>query len=194
MSISVKSQESLREVLIESGLVTDEQLAVERAKEKASNLRWDLNVALFAYGVLTAVVLLSFKGVAPEIVGVIAISGLAMVWVIGWRRGKRLFKHFYSQELHQLRELSWGREAEAFIPPLLTPRETEILSYIACGYTNKQIAYKFGISEQTIKNHMTSILRKLDANDRTQAVVLAMNYGWISSRVKELSELTTSNK
>ena len=117
-----------------------------------------------------------------------------MVWLIGWRRGRQLFKHFYGQELHQLRERSGGEEAEAFIPSPLTPRETEILGYIACGYTNKQIAYKFGISEQTIKNHMTSILRKLDANDRTQSVVLAMHYGWISSRVNEPSEPLTSNK
>jgi len=192
MSISSKPQENLRQVLIESGLVTNEQLAAEKAGEKAGNLRWDLNAAVFAYGVLATVIILSFKGVTTEIVALIAAFGLAIVWFIGWRRGKQLFKRFYGQELHQLRQPSQGEVA--FMPPPITPRETEILSYIACGCTNKQIAYKFGISEQTIKNHMTSILRKLDANDRTQAVVLAMNYGWFSSRVKELSETTTSNK
>ena len=41
----------------------------------------------------------------------------------------------------------------------LAPRETEILKYIAQGYLNKQIAAELGISEQTIKNHVTSILR-----------------------------------
>ena len=83
------------------------------------------------------------------------------------------------QVLHQFQELSWRSEAEAFISPL-TPRETEILRYIAQGYLNKQIAIKLGISEQTIKNHVTSILRKLNANARTEAVVLAIKQGLIT--------------
>ena len=81
--------------------------------------------------------------------------------------------------LHQFQELSWRSEAEAFISPL-TPRETEILNYIAQGYLNKQIAIQLGISEQTIKNHVTSILRKLNANARTEAVVVAIKQGLIS--------------
>jgi RNA polymerase sigma factor (sigma-70 family) len=81
--------------------------------------------------------------------------------------------------LQQFQELSQRREAEAFISPL-TPRETEILQYIAKGYLNKQIAAELGISEQTIKNHVTSILRKLNANARTEAVVVAIRQGLIS--------------
>lgn len=70
-------------------------------------------------------------------------------------------------------------EAKAFMSPI-TPRETEILNYIAQGYLNKQIAIELGISEQTIKNHVTSILRKLNANARTDAVVVAIKQGLIS--------------
>ncbi len=62
----------------------------------------------------------------------------------------------------------------------LTPRETQILTYIADGNSNKQIAGILEISEQTIKNHISSILRKLNANDRAHAVVLAIRHGWIS--------------
>ena len=62
----------------------------------------------------------------------------------------------------------------------ITSREKEILSYVANGQSNKQIASTLDISEQTIKNHVSSILRKLNANDRTQAVVMAMRHGWIS--------------
>ena len=80
--------------------------------------------------------------------------------------------------LQQFQELSSRAEAEAFISPL-TPRETEILQYIAQGYLNKQIAAELGISEQTIKNHVTSILRKLNANARTEAVVVAIKQGLI---------------
>jgi len=83
------------------------------------------------------------------------------------------------QVLQQFQELSWRSEAEAFISPL-TPREMEILNYIAQGYFNKEIAVKLGISEQTIKNHVTSILRKLNANARTEAVVVAIKQGLIS--------------
>ena len=51
---------------------------------------------------------------------------------------------------------------------------------MARGYLNKQIAKELGISEQTIKNHVTSILRKLNANARTEAVVVAIKQGLIS--------------
>ena len=83
------------------------------------------------------------------------------------------------QVLQQFQELSWRSEAKAFISPL-TPRETEILNYIARGFLNKQIAAELDISEQTIKNHVTSILRKLNANARTEAVVVAIKQGLIT--------------
>jgi DNA-binding NarL/FixJ family response regulator len=66
---------------------------------------------------------------------------------------------------------------EKFIP--LSPRETEILRLITRGLSNKEVAYTLGISHQTVKNHMTSILRKLDVEDRTQAAVLALRKGWV---------------
>jgi len=83
------------------------------------------------------------------------------------------------QVLRQFQDLSlMGKAMETLATPL-TPRETETLKYVAEGYSNKQIAHVLGISEQTIKNHITSILDKLDANDRTHAVVLALRQGWI---------------
>ena len=72
---------------------------------------------------------------------------------------------------------------EAVVAPL-TPRETQILNYIADGNTNKQIARILEISEQTLKNHVSAILRKLNANDRAHAVVLAIRHGWISAEEK----------
>ena len=61
----------------------------------------------------------------------------------------------------------------------LSPREMEILQHIARGQSNKEVAYALGISRQTVKNHMTSILRKLAVNDRTQAALYAVRRGWI---------------
>jgi len=84
-----------------------------------------------------------------------------------------------SRVLKEFRELAvYGQEAAPIFAPL-SPREVEILDNIAKGMTNKQVAYALSISEQTVKNHMSSILRKLSVNDRTQAVVYAMKQGWI---------------
>ena len=84
-----------------------------------------------------------------------------------------------SRVLKEFRELAvYGQEAAPVFAPL-SPREVEILDNIAQGMTNKQVAYALSISEQTVKNHMSSILRKLSVNDRTQAVVYAMRQGWI---------------
>jgi DNA-binding NarL/FixJ family response regulator len=84
-----------------------------------------------------------------------------------------------SRVLKEFRELAiYGQEAAPIFAPL-SPREVEILDNIAQGMTNKQVAYSLSISEQTVKNHMSSILRKLSVNDRTQAVVYAMRQGWI---------------
>lgn len=67
---------------------------------------------------------------------------------------------------------------EAFAP--LSPREAEVLDAIAHGLTNKGVAEALSISEQTVKNHVTSILRKLAVNHRTQAVLHALKNNWIS--------------
>ena len=82
--------------------------------------------------------------------------------------------------LKQFQEMvSMGMSVESVTAPL-TNRETQILRYVADGNSNKKIAQILEISEQTIKNHVSSILRKLNANDRAHAVVLAIRRGWIS--------------
>jgi len=84
-----------------------------------------------------------------------------------------------SRVLKEFRELAAYGQSEVPIFAPLSPREVQILDNIAQGMTNKQVAYTLTISEQTVKNHMSSILRKLSVNDRTQAVVYAMRQGWI---------------
>ena len=66
---------------------------------------------------------------------------------------------------------------EHFIP--LSPREMEILEFVTHGLSNKEIAIKLRISQQTVKNHMTAILKKLNVEDRTQAAVTALRLGWV---------------
>jgi len=60
-----------------------------------------------------------------------------------------------------------------------TERQTEILRYIDSGYTNKQIAATFGVSQWTIKRQNSIIFAKLNAKDRAQAVTLAKQQGLI---------------
>ncbi len=84
-----------------------------------------------------------------------------------------------SKVLAEFRELSVYGPSSAHVFAPLSPREVQILDNIAQGMTNKEVAYALAISEQTVKNHMSSILRKLSVNDRTQAVVYAIRQGWI---------------
>lgn len=81
-----------------------------------------------------------------------------------------------AQQLESLSTLGESPE-EMFAP--LSPREMEILLLITQGASNKEIAYTLGISRQTVKNHMSSVLRKLDVEDRTQAAVMALRRGWV---------------
>ncbi|ACZ62246.1 response regulator transcription factor [Dehalococcoides sp. THU3] len=84
------------------------------------------------------------------------------------------------QVLAQFQDVSMlGKDASNFVTPL-TNREKQILTLIANGNTNKQIANSLEISEQTIKNHVSAILRKLNANDRAHAVVVAIRCGLIN--------------
>ena len=62
-----------------------------------------------------------------------------------------------------------------------TYRETQVIRYIAEGNTNKEIGYILGRSEETVKSHVRTILRKLNANDRAHAVALAIRNSWISA-------------
>jgi len=71
----------------------------------------------------------------------------------------------------------WEGAEDMFMP--LSPREMDILQLIARGLSNREIAIELNISHQTVKNHMTSILRKLAVNDRTQAAIYALRKGWV---------------
>jgi DNA-binding NarL/FixJ family response regulator len=87
-----------------------------------------------------------------------------------------------SRVLKSFRELTVEDEETNNTKDMYSPlssREVEILDYIARGNSNKEIAKSLKISDQTVKNHITSILKKLSVNDRTAAVVHALRHGWI---------------
>lgn len=65
---------------------------------------------------------------------------------------------------------------------LLTKRECEVLQLLTDGQSNRTIGETLFISEKTVKNHVSSILQKMNVNDRTQAVVTAIKSGWVEVR------------
>lgn len=80
--------------------------ARKSARERARVARWDLDAAVFLFAVLILVLILLFQDFGIEIVSPVAIFGLAMVWLMGWRRGRLLYQGFYDEELAKLtREL-----------------------------------------------------------------------------------------
>jgi len=80
-------------------------------------------------------------------------------------------RHFPAEIAAELAE-SLGQEA-------LSPRELQVLQRVAQGAANKQIANELGISEDTIKGHLRSIMDKLSANNRTHAVTIGIQRGII---------------
>jgi DNA-binding NarL/FixJ family response regulator len=63
------------------------------------------------------------------------------------------------------------------LPAGLTPREAEVLSLIATGMSNSEIAEQLAVSEGTVKSHINHLLAKIDARDRAQAVTFAYQHG-----------------
>jgi len=78
-------------------------LAERKAKDRANAARWDLDIAVFAFSVLIITMILLSQGVGIEITAIAAVAGLAMVWLAGWDRGRKLYDRFYDEEISQLR-------------------------------------------------------------------------------------------
>lgn len=81
-----------------------ERAAAQQAKIRARAARWDLDIAVFLFSILIIVIILLFQNIGVEVVAPIAIFGLAMVWLVGWRRGKALYHRFYEEELAKLEQ------------------------------------------------------------------------------------------
>lgn len=90
----------------------------------------------------------------------------------------------YLDEIGAASGAAAGREAGVkFIPSEnnpLTRREAEVLRLMAEGKSNKMIGEFLFISEKTVKNHVSSILQKMEVDDRTQAVISSIRYGWVT--------------
>ena len=65
--------------------------------------------------------------------------------------------------------------------PAMTPRQAEVLMLLAEGHGNKEIRYRLGIAERTVRAHMTDLFELLGANSRTQAIIRARELGLIAT-------------
>ncbi len=92
------------------------------------------------------------------------------------------FKLWLAAQIESSRR-SYSEPGSPFHP--LSDREMEVLNCVVAGMSNKEIASMLGISHQTVKNHITSILRKFNVEDRTQAVVYALKRGWVKLRPED---------
>lgn len=89
----------------------NEKKAILRARERARIARWDLNIAIFLFAVLIIILILLFQGITIEIVAPIAVAGLCLVWLTGWRQGRQLYERFLEEELSKL-EFERSRKIE----------------------------------------------------------------------------------
>lgn len=131
------------------------------------------------YGLRAGAYAFSSKDVEPE-----ALARMVRIVASGWYVvGDQVFD---SQEMlrwvtSQASVAAQETADQLSEPPyqLLSEREMEVLKCISSGMSNKEIALALGISHQTVKNHVTAILHKLGVEDRTQAVLYALRYGWV---------------
>jgi serine/threonine-protein kinase len=84
--------------------------------------------------------------------------------------------------LNEARDLAESLQAPAPAEHPFSPREFEVLALAAQGLTNKEIAYRLGLSERTVQFHMNSVFNKSGTNSRTEAVALALRNGWLKSK------------
>lgn len=84
---------------------------------------------------------------------------------------------FHPSEVESLFQLKKMNEPPEILPESLTPREIEVLRLLADGLGNKEIASRLVISEHTVKYHVTSIMGKLGAASRTEAVMIGIRHG-----------------
>lgn len=91
-----------------------------------------------------------------------------------------LWMEDYTEAAHR----SYSEPGSPYRP--LSDREMEVLDCMVRGMSNKEIAGLLNISHQTVKNHVTAILRKFGVEDRTQAVVFALKRGWVTLKDRNI--------
>ena len=157
----------------------------QAAKERARSMRLNAGLIILAYLLINSMIFLILFHSNILTILFLSIAGLALLIYLSYYREKLLHKRedeFMTMALISLNS-SENEDSElenintSKIP--LTARELEVLSFVALGETDKSVATRLGVSDSTVKNHLRSAYRKLEVNDRTSAVLLALRFGWL---------------
>lgn len=160
------------------------QLMLQSEKESLLSTRLNMAAIILSYSIINVILLLESVELSIIAAACVAMIGLAILIFISYYREMKVHKRTVRNldALLTPEDLSQkGNLAIEALPAgnlLLTPRELEILSHVAHGQTDKAIAAMLGVSSYTIKNHLRKIFQKLEVDDRTSAVLLAVRYGW----------------
>ena len=138
------------------------------AYDDAEQKMYAMRVGAYAYCV---------KDVQPETLAWVIRNVASGEFVVGEEvMNVEMLEHWLNPQIRDSEGL-FSIATETYEP--LSRREMEVLGLMTRGMSNKEIATSLGISHQTVKNHVTSILRKLSVEDRTQAALYALKRGWV---------------
>ncbi|MBC7871841.1 MAG: response regulator transcription factor [Chitinophagaceae bacterium] len=161
-----------------NGLQVARQLKAERSEIAIVMLTAYHDLEQVVYAMRTGASAYCAKDIHPDKLVSIIRDAAAGYYIVEERRmDRRSVDEWIQSNIVQMAGPYVVDADDHFIP--LSPRETEILQSVTRGLSNKEIAKQLGISQQTVKNHMTSILKKLNVEDRTQAAVTALRHGWV---------------
>jgi DNA-binding CsgD family transcriptional regulator len=154
------------------------------AASKASAHRWDYQSLFMSTTILAMVLILQWRNVDDNIVSIVALAGLLIFGITSVVRGANKQKQIYRQEMESFGQIldansGTGPDTTPATASGLSNREMKVLALIARGYSNKAVGFSLGITESTARNHVTSILRKLHAENRLMAAMIALKKGWI---------------
>jgi DNA-binding CsgD family transcriptional regulator len=162
----------------------------QRVKSRAASLRWNLNGLMVIYALLIIILVMSFSAINSMFVALIAVAGLAAIWVFSSLRVRKMEEDLYRQEIvnygEMLRQVESDQVQRDTFPAStgqavspLSRRELEVLILVGSGRRNRSIAHELHISEMTVKNHISHIFEKMGVEDRIGAVILAIQNGWL---------------
>ena len=177
------------------------QLMLQSERESILSTRLNMAAIVLSYSIINVILLLEIAQQSILATAGLAVIGLAILILISYYREMKLHKRTV-QNLNALLDPAGNSQKPSLeidavskgdMP--LTARELEILSHVAQGQTDKAIATMLGVSSYTIKNHLRNIYQKLEVDDRTSAVLLAMRYGWFKiDEVEEDAEMPVRDR
>jgi DNA-binding CsgD family transcriptional regulator len=171
----------------------------QASKERGLSIRLNAGLIILAYLLINSIIFLEMFHSNILAILFLSIAGLALLIFLAYYREKMLHKR--ENEFMTMALISLNRSGDedsematnntSKIP--LTARELEILSCVALGETDKSIAARLGVSNSTIKNHLRSVYKKLEVNDRTSAVLLTLRFGWLKIPAEGQMNISSSS-